>query len=398
MVWPRPLAFAFLLAAGLLVAALGFQQGRCESPRQAEKRAEMLAPSLGLPWGKLRAFARREQAWELVYQPAHGAWLLQVVVPDWRPPQPPKLALVSWLPGGRLSLEAARFLAGEKEVQGLAQRPARWDWWFAQKAVFGALPAVPVTKTSLLPTSWAFGLGVGLLLAGAVSRRLGLHPHHLPLRRLVLGASLAMLAAIPGASQLAVDWFIPGIRPFVNLAMLATLLASLLGLIAAAAYLFPVFSASPRWSSWAFGALAGWTAGVLAAPLWAQSLAGVRGRWLWLLAAPVLAAYVLDLAGSGAGVLLSPLGKLQPWAAAGAAAASLAWGETWGLPLAAVFLSRLGPAGQSFFLCLGMTLSFLPGVWWATMGYAGPLRDSLLMVLALVAFLALGFLGRESSP
>ncbi len=382
----RLVIWAALLLVALAGAGLGSRLSRSGSLQHAQSRAETQAPPLQLSWGKLRAFARCGEAWELVYQPAHGAWVVRVLVPDTAPPHPPRLEVVAWLPGGHLSLAAASFLAGDGSAEGVAERPARRDWWFSQRVVYGALPVAKPERCGRpwpsVPTELA--LFFGLCCAGALARRIRLTAADPKLRRVVLVSAAAMLAAVPGATRLAGPLFSPGVRPFITLLVLATAGAVGLGVVGACAYLFPLAAARPCGWVWAVGGVVGWLGGVWLAPLWAQALGALPARWVWLLGGGVLVGYVVDLAGAGVRILLSPLRWLTSGIALLLALTALLAGQDGWLPVVAACLVAVLPPGQGFPFATVATSALLAGSWWVSYGVLGPLRDALVLALALV--------------
>lgn len=382
----RLVIWAALLLAALTGTWLGSRVSRSGSLQQAQSRAEGQAPPLLLTWGKLRAFTRCGEAWELVYQPAHGGWVVRVLVPDTAPPHPPRLEMVAWMPGSHLSLAAASFLAGDGRAESVAERPARRDWWFAERVVYGALPAAKPGRCGLpwpsVPAELA--LFFGLCCAGALARRVHVTLADPKLRRVVLVSATAMLAALPGATRLAGPLFSPGVRPFITLLVLATAGAVGLGVVGACAYLFPLAAAKPCWWVWAGGGVVGWLVGVWLAPGWAQTIGALPARWLWLLGGGVLAGYLVDLAGAGVRMLLSPLRRLASVVVLLLAAAALLVGQGPWLPVGAACLVAALPPGQGFFFATAATSGLLAGSWWVSYGVFGPLRDALLLALALV--------------
>lgn len=386
-----PALVGVLLLAAFVLGSWGVPSPRrCGSPQQAAQRAEAQATPLNLVWGKLRGFSRFPDSWLLVYQPSHGSWLVSVLVPDLGPPESPRLAVASWLPGVRLSAGAAQRLARSSTPPiSFTDRLARRDWDFQEHVVFGALAAAKPAHADygLGLLSWTGPLFFGLLTSGALVRRLRPHPPLLGLRKTILLACLAMLLGIPGVTKLGGDFFAPGVRPLVTILVLAAAFVLGLSVIAASAFLFPVLPASPTWSILGTGVLLGWLGGLIFSPSWSVTLAGLSPRWLWLLGAPILVAALLDLAATGVALLLSPLGALARIVGLGAAALSLAYGGGWGLPTAASFLVSLVAANQRFWLALGLSLGFLPGAWWLSVGWLGPLRDALLLMCGLLGFL-----------
>lgn len=386
-----PALVGVLLLAAFVLGSWGFQPPkRCGSPQQAAQRAEAQATQLHLLWGKLRGFSRLPDAWLLVYQPSHGSWLVRVLVPDLRRPEAPALAVAPWLPGARLSASAAQHLAGSPTSPiSFAERLARRDWYFQTSVVFGALPAATLEspRRGLGVFPWAGSLFLGLLASGALARRVRPHPPLRGLRKPILVACLVMLLGVPGVFKLGGVLFAPGVRPFVTLLILAAGYTLALSAIAASAFLFPSFPNSPDWSILGTGVLLGWLAGLSLSPSWSVTVAGLSLRWLWLLAAPILVAFLLDLASTGVALLVTPLGSFARVIGLGAAAMSLAYGGGWGLPTAASLLVSLFASGQRFWLALGLCLGFLPGAWWLSVGWFGPLRDALILMCGLLGLL-----------
>lgn len=359
-------------------------------PSAAAQRAERQAATVGLVWGKLRAFCREEGAWRLTYQPTHGAWVVTVRVPDLGPPEDPALHAAPWLPGARLSAGAASRLVGGEQPLGFAELLARRDWWFSHRRVVGSLvvSAPPSPVGWVAPASWPLVGMVALLLAGAVGRRMRPQPPAPLLRRALLVSCALLLVAVPGASRLAWPLFAPGVRPFVSLLLFQALGVLLLASVAAASFLFPAFAGSPGWWSVAAGFSAGWFLGLLTAPSWAVAVAALPPRAVLLLAAPMVVGYLADLAASGARILLAPLGTLAPWAALIGAGVSLMAGE-WGVVLTAVLVTAAWPPAKGFWFAVALAAGFLPGVWWGSVGWWGPLRDALVLGLTVWTGLAL---------
>lgn len=390
------MAFAKALKLGVVLAPMAVAafvfppRDAAGPPSGAAQRAEGQAPALGLTWGKLRAFSREKGAWRLTYQPWHGAWVVTVRVPDASTPERPSLQAASWLPGARLSAGAARRLAGGQQPLGLAERLARRDWLLADRMVVGSLVvAKPPAPTALGPAaSWPLSAVVGLLLAGAAARRMRPQPPVPVARRAVAFSCAVLLAAAVGTSRLAGPLFVPGVRPFVSLLLFQALCALLLAWVAAASFVLPTFTTAPRWWPVGAGFAAGWLSGLLVAPAWAVAVAAVPPRPLLMVAAPVVAAYLGDLAAGGGHLLIAPLGRLGPWATVAMAGASFASGG-WGMVLGGILLAAVWPPAQRFWFVMALAAGFLPGAWWASVGWWGPLRDGLVLSLAVWAGLAL---------
>lgn len=367
-------------------------------PAWAVRRAENQAPSLGLLWGKLRAFSREREGWLLVYQPAHGAWVVTVWVPDLDAPERPSLEAASWLPGGRLSASAVQRMSGEEPL-GFVEGLARRDWRLAQGMVVGTLlVAQPMPRKPLASAvSWPLQMAAGLLLAGAVSRRMRPQPRAPRLRRVVMMACVFLVFAVIGTSRLLWPIFAPGIRPFVSLLLFQAFATLVLAVVAACAFVLPAFAHKPSWWSVGLGFCGGWILGLVTAPSWAVVAAAAPSRWMLAVAGPVVAGYLGDLMAAGGRLLLSPLGRLAPAAAVMAAGAGLAVGG-WGVALAAVLLVAAWPPAQAFFFATALAAGFLPGAWWASVGWWGPLRDALLLSIVVWAALGVWALAPRGNP
>lgn len=377
MAWEKAVKLGVVFAPMVVAAFVVPKKELAGPPSWALRRAESQAPSLGVVWGKLRAFSREGQSWRIVYQPAHGAWVVTVRVPDLGLPERPSLEAASWLPGGRLSASAVRHLSGEEPL-GFVEALARRDWWLAEGMVVGTvLAGKPVPrKPFAAAVSWPLPVAAGLLLAGAVHRRTRPQPRAPGLRRAVTMGCLFLVFAVLGASRAVWPIFAPGVRPFVSLLLFQAFSALVLAVVAACAFVLPAFGHKPTWWSVGLGFCGGWTLGLLSAPDWAVGLAAVPSRWMLLLAGPLVVGYLGDLMGAGGRVLLSPLGRLAPTAAVVAAAGGL-WTGGGGVPLAAILLVAAWPPAQAFWLATALAAGFLPGAWWASVGWWGPLRDSL---------------------
>jgi len=342
------------------------------SPRQAAARAEGVAPPLGLVWGKLRGWQRGQDGWWLVWQPAHGAWTVTAWVPDGTNRVRATLAAAPWLPGARLSGEAARLLAGAGAEGGFpTELVGRRDWRFAGATLLGAvrtdLPAQPRSGAGVDP--WAAVL-VGLALAGAVARTI------LPTllsrlwRRATLLAAATLLLSVPALSPLAFSSYRPGVRPWVaELSVVASVAVVLAG-VALALYRFPVLAGgAPPWRV-ASGALACGTMLPWLAPApWARELAGTSAPVAAVPALAMLLAWFCCLAGDGLRELTGRGGWLVRLVVAGVAAAAVA-APTAAAPLvvaacAGAGSSRAGGAWVTLAVVWGwVTVSLLAGCAW----------------------------------
>ncbi|GBC79726.1 hypothetical protein HRbin09_00952 [bacterium HR09] len=381
MAWQRAVKVAVVVAPMVVAGFVVPTREPAGSPAWAVQRAESQGPSLGVLWGKLRAFSREAQGWRLFYQPAHGAWVVTVRVPDLHRPERPSLEAAAWLPGGRLSVSAVRRLSGEEPL-GFVEGLARRDWWLREGMVVGTLlVGKPPARKALAPAvSWPLEVAAGLLLAGAVARRIRPQPRALGLRRAVMLGCVFLVFAVVGASRWAWPVFAPGVRPFVSLLLFQAFATLVLATVAASAFVLPAFAHTPSWWSLGLGFCGGWVMGLGIAPHWAVVAAAVPSRWILMLAAPVVAGYLADLAAAGGRLLLSPLRRLAPWVAVVAAGAGLAVGG-WGAALAALLLVTAWPPAQAFWFATALAFGFLPGAWWGSVGWWGPLRDSMLLSL-----------------
>lgn len=387
MAWERAVKLGVVLAPMVVASFVPATKELAGPPAWAVRRAENQTPSLGLVWGKLRAFAREGASWRLVYQPTHGAWLVTVRVPDLGVPERPSLEAASWLPGGRLSASAVRRLSG-KEPLGFVEGLARRDWRLAQGTVIGALlVGEPAPRKPLASAvSWPLQMAAGLLLAGAASRRMRPQPRAPGLRRVIMMGCLFLVFAVVGASRLVWPIFAPGVRPFVSLLLFQAFATLVLAVVAACAFVLPAFAHRPGWWSVGLGFCVGWMLGLATAPSWAVAAAAAPSRWILVVAAPVVAGYLGDLMADGGRLLLSPSGRLAPVVAVVAAGAGLVAGG-WGVALAAILLVAAWSPAQAFWFATALAFGFLPGAWWASVGWWGPLRDGLLLSLCIWAAL-----------
>lgn len=359
-----------------------------QPPQPAAERAERELPALGVLWGKVRAWERAGAGWAILWQPAHGMWLVRAWVPDdgrevrWR------LDAASWLPGVRLSQRAARVLLGVEN--GLAQgreRLGRRDWLVGDALLFGALPAggeLPSTQTPRYPAVEA--VLVGLLLAGAAARHLVPGVPSRGWRHVVSWCTLGLLPLLPQLSAVAIPAFQSGVRPWVGELAFGTAATLVLGALAFAAHRFPAAAgrAPSRWLATALAA--GVLAGRLEPASWLLAMAALPLGLPALVAVAALAGWLAGLAGDGLrelvrlpaparAVALAALGVAGtvfagPWlgfalAVVAAAAVERGWGSwiavalIWGWTFASVWtLAQWGAAlrGALAMLLLGATI------------------------------------------
>jgi hypothetical protein len=320
------------------------------SPEQAAVRAEEGALVVGVLWGKARSWDRVGAGWTVVWQPAHGAWLVRAWVPDdgsevrWR------LEAAPWLPGARLNAESAATLLADENVPVARDRVGRRDWIAGSQRVVGALPAggeLPQPGATREPVVEA--IVAGLLLAGAAARRLVPTVPARGWRHAVLAATLLLAIAVLELTQLAGGWLEAGVRPWVAQFAFASGAVLLLAVLAFAVLRFPVAAGRSPGArvplALAIGILAG-----RATPLsWLAATAGLSLRLLVWAAAAVLAGWLAGLAGDGLRELLRFAPALRRLGVAALAVVAVAHGGAWlGVALAVAVAAAFAGGGGTW--------------------------------------------------
>jgi hypothetical protein len=387
---PVALALALPVRSTLLPAA--------QSPEQSTARAEDGTLIVGLLWGKGRSWNRVASGWTVVWQPAHGAWLVRAWVPDdgseilWR------LEAAPWLPGARLNAETAALLTSTESAPVARDRVGRRDWIVGSRRLLGALPAggdLPQPAVTRQPV--VEGLLAGLLLAGAAARRLVPAVPARAWRHAVLAAGLTLLVALLELTALAGGWLQPGVRPWVAELAFVSGAGLLLAVLAFAAMRFPV-SAGPAPAALlplalAVGILAG-----RASPLaWLAGTAGLNLRLLVWAACAVLAGWLAGLAGDGVRELLRFAPLLRRFVVVALAVAVVVRGGPWlGVALAVLVAAAVGGGGGTW-LAAGVIWGWQFGCVRASCAWPEALWSALAFVM-LGAALAVAVVVRSSRP
>ena len=364
-----------------------------QSPTEAAQRAEREMPALGLVWGKLRGWERVDDGWSLLWQPAHGAWLVRAWVPNGPGEVRWRLEVARWLPGARLSQGAARVLLGDPVEPGSwREQLGRRDWRIGDRQLAGALPAgsgVPRPVGHSDPT-WPFLLG-GFVLAGALARVVFPGVVAFGWRRAVYLCLALLAAAVPLATAVGVRSFQPGVRPWVT--QLA-FLTSALGVLAAGAV------ATARYAP-KRGSVAAWSLplvlaiGLLAGRLHPHprllDLAGLGPRLLIWVGLSVVGSWLVVLAAEGLRDLLEPIHVVRPVVLATGSVLAVLGAGSWAGPTCAVLVSAAIEKGAAMWLGVAAVWGWIVGSVLQGCGWGAPLRDAalLLTVACVVAALAL---------
>jgi hypothetical protein len=366
------------------------------SPTQAAERAERDLPALGLLWGKARGWSRVGPGWTVLWQPSHGMWLVSAWVPDgpgeirWR------IDAAPWLPGVRLSREAAETLAGPSGgVEQARERLGRRDWQVGESRLLGALPAgseLPTVGSLRHPLVQA--VLVGLLLAGAVSRHLVPGVPGRGWRRSVVSVALLLLATLPELPALAPMTFQPGVRPWVGELAFGTAAVLLLGALVFAAQRFPATAGSAP-VGWLPLALAiGTLAGRLDPATWLAAVAGLELRLPVLVGVAVLAGWLAGLAGNGLRELLRFSARARVVGLSLLGVAGVGLGGPWvGVTLAVVAAAAV-ERGWGTWMGMGVVWGWVFGSVWALARWEAALWDALVFVLLGCGVVAIAYLTR----
>ncbi len=389
-------AYVVLAAACLLVPVKPRSPVAWESPADAASRAERDLPSFGLPWGKVRGWSRVGSGWTVIWQPVHGTWLLSAWVPDgpgvvrWR------LDAAPWLPGVRLSREAAEVLVGERgaAAQG-RERVGRRDWKVGPVRLLGALPAggdLPAAPPSRWPVTEA--VLAGLLLAGAVSRHLVPGVPSPGWRRAVGWAAAILVVSLPQLSALAPATFDPGVRPWVAELAFGTAGVLLLGALVFAALRFPAGAGRVPVAWLPVAVATGTLAGRSEPSTWLVSVAGVPFAVPVLAGLVVLAGWLAALAADGLREMMRFSAVIRIAAMVVLALASVTLGGPWQGVALAVVAGAAVERGWGTWMAVAVVWGWAFGSVWAAAGWGTALWDSSAFLLLGCGAIAVAYLAR----
>lgn len=337
------------VVAAAVLAASGPHPAH-EVTRPAPWAAEE-AGNAALPWlarGPLRGWQRLASGWLLRFQPDHGAWLLDVWVSDAGGPPLWHLDAAQWLPGARLSQEAASTWLGTAVVA--REQLGRRDWAGRSLELAGSLPAGGGLPRSDAPSAtWLSAVLAGLLLTGATVRRLERRPSDPAWLWLVGAAAIGTAALAPALSPLGGRLLAAEIRPAVAALGWWAGLAMLMGGVLFAAVACPAARGSGpvRLLPWAF--ILGLAAASAAPVGWVAELSSLEAAIPALAALGVLGGWLAGLAGDGLGALAATLGPARlPLLVAAGVGAVLAGGPFSGPGLAVVAAAAGGREGGAW--------------------------------------------------
>ena len=354
-----------------------------ESPERAAERAEREVPLLGLLWGKVRGWERVSDGWTVLWQPAHGMWLISAWVPDGAGAVVWRVDAASWLPGVRLPLRAAEALLGSEDVVAQArERLGRRDWLVGERRLLGALPAggdLPSGERSRRPLLEA--VLAGLLLAGAVSRHLVPGVPGRGWRRAVGLTVLLLALTLPQLSALAPGSFEAGARPWVAELAFGTAAVLLLGALVFASQRFPASGGTVP-VGWLPVALA---AGVLAGRIepsgWLAGTADLSLRLpVWVCLA-VLAGWLAAFAGDGFREMVRSAAWLRYVGLCALLAAGVLLGGPWLGVTLAVAAAAAVERGWGTWMAVGVVWGWIAGSVWTLAMWEAAVRDALAFLL-----------------
>jgi hypothetical protein len=392
-----PLGGALVLALLALWTPVGERlPAACGSPQQAADRAERELPATGLVWGRLRAFERVGGGWLLTWQPAHGSWLLRAWVPDpggvvrWR------LEAADWLPGVRLPREVAQRFAPGGELAAISRDlVGRRDWVGGGERLLGALRGgggLPTAKGSG-HSPWEAVLA-GLILAGAVARRLDVKDVVPAWRHGIMWAAVAALPGLVQCAALSGNTFVLGVRPWVGQLAFVSAALLLVGALAFGAMRFPAVASPSSPSLLALALAAGTLAGRAAPVSWVGGTAGLPTAVLLWPALAVLAGWLAALAGDGLTALLPRQVPRRVVAAAIAVMAVLGGGPWLGAVLA-TSVAAAGRRGAGTGAASTLTLGWLTGNVLVSAGWPAAQMSALGVLLAASAIVAFATTRRD---
>lgn len=388
--WLGPLA-----AAAALVLLIPPAHPQAEVARPAPE-ALGGTPVLGgsLDPGRVRGWQRSAGGWLLRFQPDHGAWLAGVWVPDAGGPPVSRLEAASWLPGARLSARAAACWGGDGPSLS-QERLGRRDWSVGGQTLAGALPAGgPLPRSGPPPLSLGNALLAGLLLAGALARRLAPGPAD-PVWIGLAGVgcvSLAMLA--PSMSPLAGRLYAAEVRPEVTALAWSAGVIVLMGGVLFTAIMCPSVRGPVPMGLLPWGFLLGLAVGRHEPVGWIAELASLPGDRPTLAALALVAAWLVGLAGEGLAALLEPLQRARWLALIGSAALVVLGGGTWVGPGLVVLVAAAAGRKHGTWMGLAAMTGMLAGslgavcLWPAAQWLAGGVTVAGLAFLMVARLLA----------
>lgn len=289
------------------------------------------APALSgaLDPGRLRGWQRSAGGWLLRFQPDHGAWLVGVWVPDAGGPSVSRIDVASWLPGARLSARAAASWGGDGPT--LAQEHlGRRDWSVGGQTLAGALPAGgPLPRSGPPPLSLGNALLAGLLLVGALTRRLDPGPADAVWIGLAGVGCVGLAVLAPSLSPLAGRLFAAEVRPAVTALAWSAGVIVLMGGVLFTVVTCPSARGPVPVGLLSWGFLLGLAAGRHEPVGWIAELASLPGGRPTLVALALVAGWLAGLAGEGLGALLEPLHRFRWLALVGCAALVVGGGGLW---------------------------------------------------------------------
>jgi hypothetical protein len=315
-------------------------------------------------------------------------WLVRAWVPDAPRAVRWKIEAASWLPGVRLSVRAARALAGLDF--GLAQereRLGRRDWSLTDTRILGALPGGgdlpgrPYRRPSGLEA-----VLVGLLVAGAAARHLVPGTASRVWRHAVSWAGVALTVLTPWLASLARPVFQAGVRPWVAELAFGASVTILLGALLFGARRFSTIAGAPP-VAWLPAAIA---AGVLAGRLepgdWLVSVAGLSVGLPALAAIAVIAGWMAGLAADGLRELLRFAAAARTFVLAALGVAGVTIGGPWLAVVVAVVMAAAAERGRGTWITTAVLWGWVVGTLWALAQWEGAVGDAVaLMFLAVVS-------------
>lgn len=342
--------------AAVLVLLVPPARPQLEVARPAPEAVTEAPPLSGsLDPGRLRGWQRSAGGWLLRFQPDHGAWLVGVWVPDAGGPSISQIEVASWLPGARLSAEAAASWGGDGPTMAQEQLGRR-DWSVGGQTLAGALPTgESLPRSGSPPLGLGNALLAGLLVVGALARRLDPGPTDAVWIALAAVGCVGLALLAPSLAPLGGRLYAPEVRPDVTALAWSAGVIVLMGGVLFAAVTCPSFRGAPsELLPWGF--LLGLAAGRLQPVGWIAELASLPGGLPTLVALALVAGWLAGLAGDGLGALLAPLRFVRWLVLIGSTVILVSGGGVWvGPGLAVVAAVSLGRDGSSWMGLAAMT-------------------------------------------